>query len=31
MSELPMTAAPGRGISPYAELMLSLPADWPLP
>ncbi|MGY0002409.1 suppressor of fused domain protein [Micromonospora sp. I033] len=30
MSELPMTVPEGHGISPYAELMLSLPADWPL-
>jgi hypothetical protein len=31
MSELPMTVPPGHDISPYAELMLCLPADWPLP
>ncbi len=31
MSELPMTIPEGHDISPYAELMLSLPADWPLP
>jgi hypothetical protein len=30
MSELPMTVPEGHGISPYAELMLGLPADWPL-
>ncbi|MEV4534432.1 suppressor of fused domain protein [Asanoa sp. NPDC049518] len=30
MSELPMTVPEGHGISPYAELMLSLPADWNL-
>lgn len=30
MSELPMTVPEGHGISPYAELMLCLPADWPL-
>ncbi|MEH1124974.1 suppressor of fused domain protein [Micromonospora sp. CPCC 206061] len=30
MSELPMTVPEGHDISPYAELMLSLPADWPL-
>ncbi|MBO3742293.1 suppressor of fused domain protein [Actinoplanes flavus] len=28
MSELPMTVP--DGVSPYAEVMLSLPADWPL-
>ena len=31
MSELPMAVPAGHDISPYAELMLSLPADWPLP
>ncbi|MFD0782940.1 suppressor of fused domain protein [Micromonospora azadirachtae] len=30
MSELPMTVPDGHDISPYAELMLSLPSDWPL-
>ncbi|MCP3784980.1 suppressor of fused domain protein [Micromonospora sp. A3M-1-15] len=30
MSELPMAVPEGHGISPYAELMLSLPLDWPL-
>ncbi|GHJ54135.1 hypothetical protein Nm8I071_34420 [Nonomuraea sp. TT08I-71] len=30
MSELPMAVPEGHGISPYAELMISLPADWPL-
>jgi hypothetical protein len=30
MSERPMTVPDGHGISPYAELMLCLPADWPL-
>ncbi|MDG4767995.1 suppressor of fused domain protein [Solwaraspora sp. WMMD406] len=30
MSELSMTVPPGHDISPYAELTLSLPADWPL-
>ncbi|MFC0506688.1 suppressor of fused domain protein [Micromonospora costi] len=30
MSELPMTVPEGHDISPYAELMLCLPADWPL-
>ena len=30
MSERPMTVPEGQGISPYAELMLCLPADWPL-
>ncbi|MEU7801449.1 suppressor of fused domain protein [Micromonospora arborensis] len=30
MSERPMTVPEGHGISPYAELMLCLPADWPL-
>lgn len=30
MSERPMAAPEGQGISPYAELMLCLPADWPL-
>lgn len=30
MSELPMTVPAGHDISPYAELMLSVPADWPL-
>ncbi|WP_203706600.1 suppressor of fused domain protein [Asanoa iriomotensis] len=30
MSELPMTVPAGHGISPYAELMISLPDDWPL-
>ncbi|WBC05635.1 suppressor of fused domain protein [Micromonospora sp. WMMA1976] len=30
ISELPMTVPEGHDISPYAELMLSLPADWPL-
>ncbi|MEE6261105.1 suppressor of fused domain protein [Plantactinospora sonchi] len=30
MSERPMTVPEGSGISPYAELMLCLPADWPL-
>jgi hypothetical protein len=30
MSERPMAVPEGHGISPYAELMLCLPADWPL-
>lgn len=30
MSERPMTVPEGSGISPYAELVLCLPADWPL-
>ncbi|MFI6757668.1 suppressor of fused domain protein [Micromonospora sp. NPDC050417] len=30
MSERPMTVPDGSGISPYAELVLCLPADWPL-
>lgn len=30
MSELAMTLPHDHDISPYAELMLSLPADWPL-
>ncbi|WP_460350183.1 suppressor of fused domain protein [Actinoallomurus acanthiterrae] len=30
MSERPMTVPEGAGISPYAELMLCLPGDWPL-
>ncbi|GAB3829825.1 suppressor of fused domain protein [Dactylosporangium cerinum] len=30
MSEQPMTVPDGHGISPYAELMLCLPADWPM-
>lgn len=30
MSERPMTVPPGSGISPYAELMLCLPTDWPM-
>jgi hypothetical protein len=30
MSELPMTVPQGHGISPYAELAICLPADWPL-
>lgn len=30
MSELPMTVPDGHDISPYAELMIALPADWPL-
>ncbi|MBF9127561.1 suppressor of fused domain protein [Plantactinospora sp. S1510] len=30
MSDRPMTVPPGHGISPYAELMMCLPADWPL-
>lgn len=30
MSERPMTVPKGHGISSYAELMLCLPADWPL-
>lgn len=30
MSELPMTLPEGHNISPYAELMIDLPADWPL-
>ncbi|MEU4679934.1 suppressor of fused domain protein [Micromonospora sp. NPDC023737] len=30
MSDLPMTVPDGHDISPYAELMLSLPPDWPL-
>ncbi|RKN16555.1 suppressor of fused domain protein [Micromonospora musae] len=30
MSDLPMTVPDGHDISRYAELMLSLPADWPL-
>jgi suppressor of fused protein SUFU len=25
-----MTVSPGHGISPYAELAICLPADWPL-
>lgn len=31
MSELPMAVPEGHDISPYAEVMLSLPAGWPLP
>jgi len=30
MSERPMTVPEGEEISPYAELMLCLPPDWPL-
>ncbi|MFI5733443.1 suppressor of fused domain protein [Kribbella sp. NPDC051587] len=30
MSELAMTVPEGHGISPYAELMLCLPSDWPV-
>lgn len=30
MSELPMAVPAGHDISPYAELMLALPAEWPL-
>src|SRR4051812_26455158 len=30
MSELPMTVPAGHDISPYAELMIALPADWPI-
>jgi hypothetical protein len=30
MSELPMTLPEGHDITPYAELMIDLPADWPL-
>lgn len=30
MSERPMTVPQGHGISPFAELMISLPADWQL-
>ncbi len=30
MSERPMTVPQGHGISPYAELVMCLPADWPL-
>ncbi|MFC7533379.1 suppressor of fused domain protein [Actinoplanes sp. GCM10030250] len=30
MSELPMTVPEGHGISPYAEVMIALPPDWPL-
>jgi hypothetical protein len=30
MSDLPMTVPGDAGVSPYAELMMSLPADWPL-
>lgn len=30
MSDRPMTVPPEGGSSPYAELMLSLPPDWPL-
>ncbi|MFD0855209.1 suppressor of fused domain protein, partial [Actinomadura adrarensis] len=30
MSERPMMVPDGQGISPYAELMMCLPADWPL-
>lgn len=30
MSERPMAVPEGSGISPYAELMLCLPTDWPL-
>ena len=30
MSERPMTVPEGHGISPYAELVMCLPADWPL-
>ncbi|GLY00598.1 suppressor of fused domain protein [Actinoplanes sp. NBRC 101535] len=28
MSDLPMTVPGGHGISPYAEVMIALPADW---
>lgn len=30
MSDLPMTLGEGVEVSPYLELMLTLPADWPL-
>ncbi|WP_446214993.1 suppressor of fused domain protein [Micromonospora sp. IBHARD004] len=30
MSDLPMAVPPAAGVSPYAELMLCLPPDWPL-
>ncbi|MBQ1071926.1 suppressor of fused domain protein [Micromonospora sp. C31] len=30
MSDLPMTVPAGADVSPYAELTMSLPADWPL-
>lgn len=30
MSDRPMTVAAGDGSRPYAELMISLPPDWPL-
>jgi hypothetical protein len=30
MSDLPMTVPDGAGVSPYAELMICLPPDWPL-
>lgn len=30
MSTLPMAVPEGYGISPYAELVLCLPADWPV-
>jgi len=30
MSDLPMTVPAGHDISPYAELVLCLPADWPI-
>ncbi|TDD44885.1 suppressor of fused domain protein [Kribbella antibiotica] len=31
MSELPMAVPEELGITPYTELMLALPANWPLP
>jgi hypothetical protein len=30
MSERPMTVPPGANVSPYAELMMCLPSDWPM-
>jgi hypothetical protein len=30
MSDLPMTVPAGHGISPYAELVICLPAGWPI-
>ncbi|SCG71110.1 suppressor of fused domain protein [Micromonospora inositola] len=30
MSDRPMTVPPEAGVSPYAELMMCLPADWPM-
>lgn len=30
MSDLPMAVPPEAGFSPYAELMMGLPADWPM-